>query len=85
MQTSGNTPDIRGTGPGDKYADGDQSGVLPLDSLLPNTTSESSSKLADEQRADETLQVPFILPVTIKAVIFLLLARYVPNVAKRSI
>ena len=41
--------------------DNDQSGVLPLDSLLPNTTSESSSKLADEQHADETLQGAFHL------------------------
>ena len=38
-----------------------QSGVLPLDNLLPNTTSESSNKLADEQRADETLQSAFYL------------------------
>jgi len=41
--------------------DNDQSGVLPSDSLLPNTTSESSSKLADEQHADETLQGAFRL------------------------
>jgi len=38
-----------------------QSGVLPLDNLLPNTTSESSNKLADEQGADETLQGAFHL------------------------
>jgi len=62
MQTSGNvsdTPEAR-----DKDADvdqDDQSGVLPLDNLLPNTTSESSTRLADEQRADETLQGAFHL------------------------
>jgi len=38
-----------------------QSGVLPLDNLLPTTISESSNKLADEQRADETLQGVFHL------------------------
>jgi len=38
-----------------------QSGVLLLDDLLPNTTSESSNKLADEQRADEALQGVFHL------------------------
>jgi len=36
-----------------------QSGVLPLDNLLPNTTSELSNKLSDKQRADETLQGVF--------------------------
>jgi len=38
-----------------------QSEVLPLDNLLPNTTSKSSNKLADKQRADETLQGAFHL------------------------
>jgi len=47
-----------------------QSGVLPLNNLLPTTTSESSNKLADEQCADETLQVPFILPNRIRVAIF---------------
>jgi len=63
VQTSGNTPDIPGTEDkeADEDQDDDQSGVLPLDSLLPSTTTESSSKLADEQHADETLQGAFHL------------------------
>jgi len=63
VQTSGNVPDTAGTEAmdADDNQDDDQSGVLPLDNLLPNTTSESSNKLADEQRADETLQGAFHL------------------------